>query len=297
LLGSSGNSRRADIKELPILRMGWKVSAGQVMTWAAVAFALYVGGSAAYVLGVIVGLPSQIATLINHATVVHLSGQLTFITLIIVALFKVSRLIVVGLVFFWNFVICKFYLAPKRPRGLRNPVVLRLQRRMNNAVVEGRTHGRVIFFLRILIALAFCVHTFLPIVTGSVTTQPYRIVQYSTFFGGGLLAIVFSMSAFGVFASRTLTEFFNSPQGRKLAVVTLLYFCMVFGMARAFTMMQGPTVYYTLGLEVCQLAPMMPVYGGNLYYDRETFNFVVLSSDKIAFYIPHLTSQKAPACI
>jgi hypothetical protein len=265
--------------------------------YAALAFALYVGGSAAYVLGVVVGLPPPIATLITPATIVHLSGQLTFIALIFFALFKVSRLVVTGLAFFSNFLICKFYFGLRRPRGLRDPAVARLARRMDKAALEGRLQGRVIFGFRIVIALAFCAFTFFRIEASSFTTHPSRAMLYVTIFVGGVMAILGSMSAYRVAVSRSHGEFLNSSEGRKLAVVTALFLCMIFGMARTFTMLQGPTVYYSFGREVCQLAPMMPVYGGNLYFDRESSNFVVMSSDKIALYIPHLTSQKTPACI
>ncbi len=216
---------------------------------------------------------------------------------IIFALFKVSRLIVTGGVIWWNFLICKFHLGPKRPRGLRDPTVARLQRRMNNAVVEGRSHGRVVLVGRIIITLVFCVSTFFTIVTDPLPIELSSFALHYMIVMGAIIAIFGSMSAYRVSISRTHREFVSSLEGRKLSGVTALFLCMIFGMVRTFTMMQGPTVIYSLGPEVCQLAPMMPVYGGDLYFDRESSNFVVISSDKIAFYIPHANSQKVPACI
>ncbi|MFD1160744.1 hypothetical protein [Roseovarius aestuarii] len=290
-MDNSGNSWRKIIGDLPVLK------AGEVLTFGALFFALYVGGTGAFLLGVVFGLPSSVVTLINHATIVHLSGQLTFIALIIFALFKVSRLFVIGSVVFFNFLICKFYFGLRKSRGLRDPVVARLQRRRNKAVVEGRSYGAFVFGVRIIMVLVFSISTFLPIETGSFITYPSRIALYYTILFGGIMAILGLLSAYRVADKRTHREFFNSPEGWKLAFVATLFLCMVFGMARTFTMMQGPTVRYALGAEVCQLAPMMPVYGGNLYFDRESYNFVVISSDKIAVYVPHQASKKAPACI
>ncbi|RBW41080.1 hypothetical protein DS901_18455 [Loktanella sp. D2R18] len=273
------------------------MSRKDVLTCAVLVLALYAGGNAAYILGIVLGLPAPIATLINHASIVHLSGQLTFMALIIFALFKITRLIIVGLVFQWIFMICKFRYGPKKPRGLRGPTLVRLQRRMLNAVVEGRSYGRVVFGGRIIAVLAFCLSTFFSIANEEFTTQLISLSVVYTILFGGFIAITGSMSAYQVATSRTHREFINSAEGRKLAVVTTLFLCMLLGMARTFTMIHGPTLSYSFGNEVCHFAPMMPVYGGNLYFDHESSSFVVLSSNKIVFYMPHRTSQKPPACI
>ncbi len=273
------------------------MSAGQVLTLAILGFALYVGGSGAYILGVVVGLPWSVATLINHATVVHLTGQLTFMILIILALFKVSRLLSTGALIQWNFMVCKFRLGPKRPRGLRNPAVSRLQRQMNNAVVEGRSHRRIVLGMRIVIVVAFCLFTFFKIETRYSTTTLQNVVLYSMIILGGAIGFTGSMSAYRVAEKTTHRKFVRTPEGSRLTVVTALFLCMILGMARTFTMMHGPAVYYSSERGVCQLAPMMPVFGGDLYFERENSNFVVISSNKIAFYIPHLSSNTAPACI
>ncbi len=273
------------------------MSAGQVMTSAALAIALYIGGSGAYILGFVIGLPWSVATLFNHATIVHLTGQLTFMALVILALFKVSRLLSMGALIHWNFMVCKFRLGPKRPGGLRDSAVSRLQRQMNNAVVEGRSHRRIVLGLRIVIVVVFCVFTFFKIETSSSTTTPQNVGLYSMIILAGVMGFTGSMSAYRVAEKQTHGEFLSTPRGRQLAVVTALFLCMVLGMARTFTMMQGPAVYYSSERGVCQLAPMMPVYGGDLYFERENSNFVVISSNKIAFYIPRLSSKTPPACI
>jgi len=183
-LDNSENNWRAIIEDLPILKVALNMSVGQLFTCTVLVLALYVGGSTAYVLGVVIGLPSSVATLVNHATIVHLSSQLAFISLIIFTLFKVSRLIVTGIVIWSNFLICKFYFGPKRPRGLRNPTVSRMQRRMNNAVVEGRSHRKIVLAARIIIAFAFFASTFFALATGKFTTQPLRVALYCTIFLG-----------------------------------------------------------------------------------------------------------------
>lgn len=270
---------------------------GQVLTLAVLGFALYVGGSGAYILGVVVGLPWSVATLINNASIVHLTGQLTFMVLIMLALFKVSRLLSTGALIQWNFMVCKFCLGPKRPRGLRNPAVSRLQRQMNNAVVEGRSHRRIVLVMRILIVGAFCLFTFFKIETSSSTATPQKVVLYSMIVIVGAMGFMGSMSAYRVAEKKTHREFVSTPEGRRLAVVMALFLCMILGIARTFTMMQGSAVYYSSERGVCQLVPMMPVYGGDLYFERENSNFVVISSNRIDFYIPHRPSNTAPACI
>lgn len=273
------------------------MSATQVLTLAALGLALYVGGSGAYILGVVVGLPWSVATLINHATMVHLTGQLTFMILIILALVKVSRLLSMGALITWNSMVCKFGLGPKRPRGLRSPAVARFQRKMNNAVVEGRSHRRIVLGIRIIIVVAFCVVTFFKIETGSVSTTPENLVLHFMIILGGAIGFLGSMAAYRVAEKITHREFMSTPEGRRLAVVTALFLCMILGMTQTFFMMEGPAVYYSSELGVCQLVPMMPVYGGDLYFERENSNFVVVSSSRIVFFIPHLSSNTAPACI
>jgi hypothetical protein len=275
---------------------GYNINTEKVLTLAALTFALYAGGSASYVLGVAIILPSSVATLINSTTIVHLTSQLTFMAVFVFALFKVSRLIVVGMAFFGQFLICKFYFGPKRPGGLRHPTVNRLQRRMYNAVVEGRSYSLFIFWVRIIIVTGTCLLTFFSFASTAIVTQPKTFLFFSTVLLMPITAIFGSMFAYRVH-KRTLKEFFSSSEGRKLVVVTTLFVCMVLGMARTLAMMQGPTVFYSLGPEFCQLAPMMPVYGGNLYFDRQSSNFVIMSSNKIAFYIPHRSSQMVPICI
>lgn len=296
-MDESGKGWFAIIKDLPILRVVINLSAGQLLTLAALGFTLYVGGSGAYILGVVVGLPWSVATLINHATIVHLTGQLTFMVLIILALFKVANLFSTGALIQWNFMVCKFGLGPKRPRGLRDPAVSRLQRQMNNALVEGRSHMRIALGMRIVIVFAFCLFTFFKIETSSVTTTLQTLVIYSMIIFCGVIGFLGSMAAYRVAEKKTHKEFVSTPEGRRLAVVTILFVCMILGMARTFTMMHGPVVYFSSERGVCQLAPMMPVYGGDLYFEREDSNFVVISSNRIAFYIPRLPSLAEPACI
>ena len=98
-MDNSGNSRRSIIADIQLLNVVRNMNSKEVLTFAALTFALYAGGSASYVLGVAISLPSSVATLINSTTIVHLSGQLTFMAVLIFALFKVSRLIVVGILF------------------------------------------------------------------------------------------------------------------------------------------------------------------------------------------------------
>ena len=210
---------------------------------------------------------------------------------------KVSNLLVSGLFIFLNFLICKLHFGRKRPQGLRHPSVLRLQRRMDNAIFHGRAFRKPALLMRIVLTLVFLVLIFFNVENRTVVTTPTRAFAYISVIILGLLSIFGSMSAYRVAAGVTRRGFLASPEDRRFGILAVLWVCLLFGMARSFAMMHGPTVYYTFGEEVCRLAPMMPIYGGDLYFDRESYNFVVVADGKISFYVPHLSSQEAPACI
>ena len=245
-------------------------------------------------LGVLAGLPASILTSVNNETIAYLFGQLNLILLIALFSLKISRLIVTGIFIQWNFLVCKVYLGPKRKRGLRHPTVQRMQRRLNNAVVAGRRHKWPILFLYSLITFLLIASTFFQIENRHVLTTPTRAMVFSIIVFGGLMAILGTMVAYRVGSGRTHSEFFSSNEGRSVALVAIIWLCMLFGMARSFSMMHGPTVNYSFENGVCQLTPMMPIYGGDLFFDRDSYNFLVLKNGRIAFYVPHTTPKAAP---
>jgi hypothetical protein len=291
------NIWRTNVASFPLLKAVSSLRPSELVTYALLAFAIYVGAGSAYVLGVLFGLPSVIITSINHATIAHLFGQITFLAIMAVSLFKVSQLFVRGILFQSNFTICKFYYGPKRPRGLRHPAVARLQRRMNSSVVEGRSFGKTALVTRIFLTLAFLIFVFFPIQNSEVPTS---ILSLSTLFVViplSLIAVFGSLSAYRVAAGRTHRDFFASFEGKSFAVLAILWFCLLVGMARSFSMMHGSALSYAFEGKVCSLAPMMPIFVGELFFDQDSKNFVIMSDGRISFFIPHFSARHAPSCI
>lgn len=284
------------IKELPYIQYYSKMSGQEKFLFTAVILVLYISAGSFYILGTLVGLPSVIVASMHQATVVYLLGQLSFMVVMAVALFKISQLIINGVFFFWIFCISKFYLAPKRPRGLRHPTVVRLQLRMNSAVVEGRMYANIIFWIRISATALFIALVFFPI-EGEIITSPSRISLMAIIFFGGITAILATLSVYRVGAGKTHREFFASPLGAKFGVVGALYFFMILGVLRSTSMMYGPVIYYHFKTDICELAPMVPVNDGHLYFDRDSQNFIIMSDGKIFYYIPHYASLQKPDCI
>lgn len=265
---------------------------GQALTFIVLAFALYVGAVGAYIFGVMLSLPWPVAMLINYKTAAHLTGQLLFMSVIVLTLFKLSDSFAIGAFTGWNFLFAKFYLGPKRPRGLRNPAVARLQRRMDSSVIEGRSYKGIFFIFRIATVIVFCALTFFKTESrAGASSIPHALPVFAIILG------VFSILAAIRLGEGKLDKFFGSPEGRRVAVMSALILSMTLGIARTLTSLQGPTVYFSSEGNVCRLAPMMPVYGGDLYFDRETYNFVVVSSGRITFFIPHPISKEVPACL
>ena len=274
-----------------------QMSLREILSYATVALVLYISAGSAYILGFLAGLPVVLISMVNHATTLHLFGQLTFMVVIGFSLFKVSQLFGRGVFVMWTFTICKFCIGPKKPRGLRDQGVQRLQRRMNNAIAEGRAFRWEILLIRIAITGLFTAIIFFPITIDDIFVSAGSAFGFLTFFLLSFMAFFASLSAYRVGSGQSHRDFFTSPDGRKFVVTAALFLCVFVGWARSSSTMYGPTVNYSTEGSICEVAPMMPVYGGNLYFDQKSRNFVVISDGKISFYVPHVTSQNAPICI
>ncbi|MGH1467202.1 MAG: hypothetical protein ACRBBQ_17760 [Cognatishimia sp.] len=259
--------------------------------------ALIIGWSTAYTLGIVLRLPWSIASLINHSSIVHLTSQLTLFAFLFWALFKISFLPLHALIGFFNFLYCHYYLGIRRPHGLRDPVISRVFGRRTKAIVEGRWGKWALIVLRCFLVAAFFYLAFFRTEVDVVSVDQQRVNITNWVFMFGVFGFVCTMAAYNVAGRQSHFDFFGTVVGRQTLLLASLFFCTYLGMMRVTTMLMGPTMAYSTDYGVCHLAPMMPVYGGKMYFDRETLNFLVFSADSHIFAIPYPPSLLSPKCL
>ena len=165
-----------------------------VFEYSIAAVILYIGAGSAYILGGALGLPPVIVTSLNHSSITHLLGQVSFVWVVALSLFKVLYILTNGLFISLNFLICKFYFGWKRPRGLRHPSVARLQRRMNHAVHAGRSYRKSFVIIRWALTLVFLYLMFFDFGNQAIATTPTRMLVFSLPIMLGLLYVISAMS-------------------------------------------------------------------------------------------------------
>jgi hypothetical protein len=268
-----------------------------VLKYSVAAVVLYIGAGSAYILGVTLGLPSVIVTSLNHSSITHLLGQASLVGMLALSFFKILYLLTNGLFILLNILICRYYFAQKRPQGWRQPSVARLMRRMNNAIHQGRSYRKSFIMIRWTLTLVFLYFMFFKLENNAIATTPSMILVFLMAIAPGLFFVIGALSDNRDADIKAHGDLLALPKRTKLIVLVALWICMLLGLMRSSAMMHGAEVHYKFGEKVCGLAPMMPIYGGDLYFDRVSYNFVVVADGKITFYIAHQMSQEPPACL
>jgi hypothetical protein len=208
---------------------------------------------------------------------------MTFILVIGFVVFKVSRPLVQGALFSRNFLICKFYIGPKKKDGLRDVAVMRLQRRLNYKAIERK---RFIFIAALICALLFIHFTFLRISSEFVTIYAISFLLLFSAFSFLVMFLLGSISALNDADDRPFTAFIKTTKGMNIFVSVCLAACAILGASHTLIKIHGPLLYYPVQDRICAVSPMMPVYGGDLYYERSRGYFLVISSGRVNFVIP-----------
>jgi hypothetical protein len=260
-------------------------------------FMLYLGAGSAYLLGAIVALPLPISRLFNGETFGYLYTQAAFIGLCSFALFKISRVIVVGLVVLVVNWITEFQIRSKRRRKYRKEVLWRVTKKQNKAIFEGRAFAKSIFLICVALVIAFSIVVFF-----STTEETFPITIWGFFLSltilmGGSMALVSVPATFDFGFRLKREEFIRSPLGIGILTSVGLFLFFNLGAWRMHSMMYGETVFFVVGEERCELAPMLPVFGGDLYYERRALNFVIISGGEIIVYLPSRYSSGPPPCL
>lgn len=285
------------LNEFTFLRKVSKLTIKELISYVTVIAAIYLGAVGSYMLGITLGLPWPVATLLNNDSVIYLTGQLTFMLVVALALFKISEILSAGMFFGWHFLICKFYLGPKRPRGLRNPAVYRIHKRLNSSIVEDRAHVKSRLVIRTMCVGALIFFIFFR------TSQSHKNLDFTNLVLYNYIGIAGFMGILGFLASHRVADkishldFAKSPQGRRLIIVSTLFFCMMLGIWKINSVMYGPTLHYSVDNKSCRLTSIIPVHGGDLFLDHDSLNFVILSSGKAHLYIPMPSSPGKPSCM
>ena len=268
-----------------------------VFKYSIAAVILSIGDGSAYILGVALGLPPVIVTSFNHSSITHLLGQVSFVGVVALSWLKILYILTNVLFVSLNFLICKFYFGWKRTGGLRHPSVARLQRHMNNAVHAGRSYRKSFVIIRWALTVVFLYFMFFDFGSQAIRATPTTMLVFSWSIMLGLVYVRRAMSDSREADLKAHGDLLASSKRVKVIVLVALWICMVLGMMRSAAMMYGAEVHYNFGEKACRLAPMMPIYGGDLYFDRVSYNFVVVANGKITFYVAHQSSNAAPTCL
>ncbi|MFD1196320.1 hypothetical protein ACFQ3C_16740 [Seohaeicola saemankumensis] len=296
-MGNFGSLFSYTITKTKNLKLLENLTTSQPFSFGVIFVALYLGAISAYLLGVAITLPQAIVTIINQSSIIHLTTQITFVMILAISLTKVLHPLLVGALFLWNQLVRDFQLGRNRKRTIRKAAFYRLEYRRNRQVVEGRAFRKLINFQKsiiislILLALLFNIDDnanpafgifamlffpiiFLPIITILATLNSYRATEV-----------------------KSKSEFLTSQAGAQFIISMCLLAFFFLGIGRTVSIIYGPNVFYNLPNGVCRLAPMMPVFGGALYFHQESEHFVIIENGDIAFYIPRLGSSGAPCQI
>lgn len=284
-------------KSIPAAGIFKTMKASELLSLGIIIFALYLGAASAFILGVTISLPRSVAAMMNQTTFLHLTAQFTFILILAFSFFRVMNLFVVGLIIFRNQIIRKSLLFKYRKNVRSKVAVYRHERRLNLRVAEGKSFTKLSLSLKTFLTSTICFILFF-----KTESEP---LIYIDIFAAGLLPFLFlpfiaifgTLSAHRVMEKKSFTQFFGSHSGVKLAISVSLTFFLVLGVIRLIGSMYGPTVFFKASAGFCRLSPIMPVFGGSLYFNQESENFVVIDNGEIIFAIPRFGSSSDPCTL
>ena len=271
-------------------------NAGQILSFGLVVVVIYIGSVAAFTLGILLILPPVVASSANSATLLHITGQVTLLATLAAVLYRISQLLVRGFAFFGVFLLCKYHYGRIHKRRLDSPSVSRLQQRLNNAIAEQRVLRRTQVIARLLLVFSAIFPIFFSFETGSIIVSWRGAFIALSLPPLGLIAVAGTLVAYRVGSQRTYIDFFQSTEGRQLLTAAAFFLLMFLGSLRALSMMYGPAFNYIGVVGECRLAPVVPIQGGSLYFDKASSNFLVLDGGKPVFLVPGVGSQGLPEC-
>lgn len=272
------------------------ISAAEFLRLSLIAAVVILGAAGAYLLGVLFAVPWAVARLFNEATLLHIAGDLTLLVAVGWSFFKISHLAITGLYSLWLFLLCKFIIGRKYERGLRNPIVSRYQFGRFRRFLVGKK--KLILFGQVCLTVIFLYSLFFNFSNEPIVVVPNISKLFSTILFGGIpLAIFGTLAAFQVGSKISHREFLLTSDGRLLLILVFLLVIAVLGTWRTYALSASKAFHFPTEFGTCELAPMFPVFGGNLFFEKQSQSYVVFDNLGRGMYWRKRSDLAPPACL
>lgn len=253
------------------------------------------GSTGAYILGFAIAFPWAIVRLFNSETIGHLTGDLLFIILLGWTFFKFSQPIIVGLIAFYLFGIAKFFVGPKYLGGTMSPQAQKYKRIKLRKIIK--KHEVALVLMRALISVIFI---YLVFFSSSHTNSILTPLQAFSFFALPIVIVFGILATLNANSDRRGGSFFrdfHNPVMRSQFILLGLLVFVWLGMLRAMGMVAPSSFTLSTDLGVCELAPMFPVNGGDLYYERKSASYIIFGSLQNGIFLKQDLNPIAPKCL
>jgi len=242
----------------------------------AIVLIVWFSGVSAFVVGVMISLPNPVSKIVNTQSVAHLGAQLTFMIAVWWVVYKISRAIVLGSFSIFLVARTKFSIVNRYPDGYRDPVVARWQRRKLNELIYGSE--LVIRFSQLIISVFTIVALFFYRgERGSFDSMPWLEINAAFFFAlAAIFAFMFAHQApirfshWDVVKSRNGVPFFGA--------ILLLVFVYL-GIHYSLGVSASQPFYLETDFGLCELSPMFPVFGGQLFFEHLSGGYIVIGGE------------------
>jgi hypothetical protein len=199
--------------------------------------------STAFIIGIVIATPKAIVGLFTHETLIHLSFQASFLLLATLVVVRLMFALWSGLAVFLVSLVFKFRVGLKRPRGLRDPAVSRLQIRFTKRVLSSSNFSQSLLTLRAIVVSMLLIWFLAPYpVHGKVHGSPITILAVFIFPLIIIMSFAGTLSANRVSSFPSLVQFFSAPNGARILIAAFLFFFVYVGMMRSVALMHGLTV-------------------------------------------------------
>lgn len=280
---------KSNVASAALLKMCGQVenlNMGQIISFGLLGFVFLFFTNSAFLLGVVLTLPTAVVSLVNEKTIFHLSSNFALIILLSTIVWKISRIVALGVLVQIAFFASK-KLAWKRRRPTKRKALLKWQSWYARELYESALGRNLLVTVQTLTLLLFLYYRFFQIprsisvslnifYLGIIIAAPLLIIKGIT----GLLAVR------NVGSKISHIDFVGMKEGRQLAIAIVLLVCFSAGIMRSYALMYGPSALYTSSAGSCELGVLFPVFEGVLFYDAQSKNFLVQTEGEGSIHIP-----------
>lgn len=245
----------------------------------ATAVGAIVGSLGSYILGAALVLPSQLFGIANEETLVAFGVQATILLTVSWALFRISHVLVVWIYIFGVFLYAKFSIERRFKIRTDHPKSRAFQNRRLREFTR-REEGQARLLISRLLITFWAVWE---LMLDNAQPALQQKVMFYLIVGFGMVFLSFS-SAFrrtidGSPRKSNLSFAFSSEMFWFLAAMVSVAI-VSFGALRTSHQMHSGNMYVVGAGAVCSLSGLVPVIGGELFYERETGVFVIVGAQR-----------------